>query len=387
MTYFDWNATAPLHPEARAALLEALQDTWANPSTPYRLGVRARLALDAAREETAAILRCRPDDVVFTSGATEGNNGVLREGSRRSGPDGLLWISAVEHPSVQAAAMVWWGAERVRLIPVDTGGVVDLDWIRDHLRKERPGLVSVMAANNETGVLQPWQRVRDLCREAGVAFHSDGVQWIAKEKWESWAGCSAVTLSGHKFGGPKGVGCLLVDDAWKGLKIQAGGAQERDMRAGTENVPAILAMVAALRARHSAAVPEDRPSPRDRAAQRLQEKWPGGVRIHGAGRSRLWNTLSLSLPDFPSDRWIARLDRRGYAVSSGSACSTGKAGPSAVLKAMGIEDSVIRRTIRISSGWETPAGDWDSLVETLIEIHEALASAEPPSGPGRVIDL
>lgn len=388
MTYFDWNATAPLHEAARKRFLEATEDAWANPSTPYRRGVQSRLALDEARCELAALAGVGPEAVIFTSGATEANNGMLREGARRSGGQDEIWISAVEHPSVSEAASFFWGADRVRCLPVGATGVLDLNRFQEWLRKGRPGMVSVMAANNETGVLQPWREVQQLCGEEGIPFHCDAVQWFGKEDGQvCWEGLAGVTLSGHKFGGPKGVGALLVGPEWKGLTLQAGGAQELDSRAGTENIPAVLAMVAALKARLTPPPGGHRRAARDRFERALLERWPGEVAIHGHGSERLWNTSSVCLPEFRSERWILQLDRSGFEVSSGSACSTGKAGPSAVLRAMGVSDEAIRRTIRISSGWETEAGDWDGLLEALVTVRERLSGEAPSAGPGTVIEI
>lgn len=388
MPYFDWNATAPLLSAAREAWLEASENTWANPSTAYRAGTSARLAMDEARERVGEVMGCHPEQVIFTSGATESNNGLLREAARKARPDGRIWISAVEHPSVTATAETYWGENRVVRIPVSADGVVDLDWIQDHLSRDRPELVSVMAANNETGVLEPWQIVRNLCREAGVAFHCDAAQWIGKCGRSYWNGCAGVTLSGHKFGGPRGVGCLILDDQWKGLTVQAGGAQEMDMRSGTENIPAILGMVAALVERDRSGVPETVRSGRDDFEKSLREKWGDAVIIHGSAVPRLWNTSSLALPDFASSRWITRLDRLGFAVSSGSACSTGKAGPSPVLAAMGVNPETMRRTLRISGGWETRPEDWMGLLEALLEVRERLSGEDDKSsGPGKVIEI
>jgi cysteine desulfurase len=387
MPYFDWNATAPLLPAAREAWLDASERTWANPSTAYRAGVTARLALDEARERVGEIVNRPPEQVIFTSGATESNNGLLREFARKARPDGCIWVSSIEHPAVTAPAEIYWGADRVVQIPVSADGVVDLDWIQDHLKASRPELVSVMAANNETGVLQPWEQVRDLCREAGVPFHCDSAQWIGKCSRSDWAGCAGLTISGHKFGGPRGVGCLILDDKWKGLTLQAGGAQEMDARAGTENVPAILGMVAALEERDRHPVPEPVRTAKDRFESGLRGALGDSVIIHGSAAPRLWNTCSVALPDYPSSRWISRLDRLGFAVSSGSACSTGKEGPSPVLAAMGVDPDCMRRTLRISGGWETSPEDWTALLEALLEVRQLLSEEDSSPGPGKVIEI
>jgi cysteine desulfurase len=386
MPYFDWNATAPLHPDARAAWLEASDAAWANPSAAYREGRQARLALDGAREELAGLLGVEPGQVIFTSGATEANNAFIR-GLAKASPGKEIWVSSIEHPSVREAAMLYGATGRVRQIPVSAAGIIDLDWIREQLGGTAPCMVSVMAANNETGVIQPWEALRDLCAEAGVPCHCDAVQWVGKLPSPVGTGYAGVTFSGHKFGGPKGIGCLILGTEWSGLKLQVGGAQEMNSRAGTENIPSILAMVAALKARVTTDFSAARFSARDRFEAALRQQWEGEIIIHGAGADRLWNACFVSLPEFRAERWIARLDGLGFQISAGSACATGKTGTSPVLAAMGIEEATARRTVRISSGWETSSADWEALLAALTEARELLSSDPESSGPGNVIEI
>ncbi|MEX0332093.1 MAG: cysteine desulfurase family protein [Puniceicoccaceae bacterium] len=389
MTYFDWNATAPLLDEARDAWLRASESAWANPSVAYRVGVQARLELDEARDWLAAQFCVGPEQVIFTSGATEASNGFVRESARRTGPNGEIWISAVEHPAVRATALEYWGEGRVRQIPVQPSGELDLDWLESRMKTHRPSLVCVMAVNNETGVIQPWQAVAELCRVHRVAYFCDAVQWMGKRELagQPWAHCAGVALSGHKFGGPKGIGCLILGPEWSGMKIQAGGSQEFASRSGTENIAGVVSMVAALRQRMTCPSPEALQTARDGFEQKLLELWDDAVTIHGAGAQRVWNTCSVALPGFPSNRWIARLDRRGFQISAGSACSTGKAGPSPVLTAMSIPDEVARRTVRISGGWETRPEDWQALFVALKEVHGELEEPGKLDGPGRIIQI
>ncbi|MEX0326814.1 MAG: cysteine desulfurase family protein [Puniceicoccaceae bacterium] len=389
MTYFDWNATAPLLDEARDAWLKASESAWANPSVAYRVGVQARLELDEARDWLAGQFGVDPEQVIFTSGATEACNGFIREAARRHDPDGEIWVSAVDHPAVQATALEYWGEGRVRRIPVLASGELDLDWLESRLQNHRPSLVCVMAVNNETGVIQPWQAVAGLCQANGVPYFCDAVQWMGKLSLagQPWLQCAGIAISGHKFGGPKGVGCLILGPEWRGVKVQTGGSQEHASRSGTENIAGVVSMVAALRHRNSHPPSADLEAARDNFERDLLTCWEDAVILHGAGARRVWNTCSVALPGFPSNRWIARLDRRGFQVSAGSACSTGKAGPSPVLTSMNVPEEVARRTVRISGGWETRPEDWGALLVALKEVHRELEEPGKLDVPGRVIRI
>jgi cysteine desulfurase len=360
--YLDHNATSPLCEAAREAWLDAVARWPGNPSSPHRIGARAARALEEAREELAGMLGCPAGDVVWTSGATESNNAVLQHCSGVS--EGEAWVSAVEHPSVRIAARRWF-AGRIRPIPVGSDGVVDVGWVEEALRAGRPAVVVVMAANNETGVLQPWREVAGMCRAAGVRFLCDAAQWLGKVAGCELGGADFVTGCAHKFGGPAGVGFVRAPGGMRPLLL--GGGQEDGRRAGTENLAGIRAAVAALRDReawltqHPTGV---RSGPRDRFEARALGAMPGAS-VLGAGADRLWNTSALLLPRADCRRrWVVRLDRLGFAVSTGSACSSGREKPSAVLEAMGV-DGMGERMLRVSSGWETPVGDWDALAAAL----------------------
>src|ERR1041384_180065 len=203
--YFDHNATSPLSPTAREAWLAATEKHIGNPSSPHRLGSRAEVGLSTARQSAAAFLGCSEFDLVWTSGATEANNAVFFHASRAG--EGEAWISAIEHPSVIAAARHWFG-DKVRTLKVTPDGVIDLDFLRDQLKKTRPIIVAVMAANNETGVLQPWRETLEICREFEVPFACDAAQWIGKMPSAGLGECDFVTACAHKFGGPLGIGLL-----------------------------------------------------------------------------------------------------------------------------------------------------------------------------------
>ncbi len=362
--YFDHNATHPLSAAARAAWIEAVDRLPANPSSPHRLGRRASAALDEARERLAGFLGCPADTLVWTSGATESNNALIYHLSRRT--PGEIWISAVEHPCVVAAAHRLL-PDRLRIIPATPTGVVRLDWIRDQLRKVRPAAVLVMAANNETGVIQPWQSVRDLCHESGVAFGTDAAQWIGKLPGNGLGDCDFVTGCAHKFGGPTGVGFLKVGGGFEPSIL--GGGQEDGRRAGTENLPGVLACVAALAEREAAmdSLPGRR-AQRDAFADFLASV--PGTEVPTGDAQVLWNTVTAFMPAFADcrQRWVVKLDRLGFSVSSGSACSSGTEKPSPVLAAMGYPAATSDRMVRFSAGWETTAADWEGLRQAITEV-------------------
>ncbi len=362
MLYFDHNALHPLSATARTAWLDAADRFTANPSSPHRLGARAELALQQAREQLAAWLGCSPFDLVWTSGATESNNAVVHHLSRST--TGVVWFSAVEHPCMVAAARRWL-PDRHQLLPVDRSGVVDVLGLAQRLQSGRPVAVVVMAANNETGVLQPWAEIRELCQQQGVAFVCDAAQWLGKLPAQGLGRCDFVTGCAHKFGGPPGVGFMKCPPGFQPLIV--GGPQEEGRRAGTENIPGVLAMIAALAEREAGRDDEmERLRWRDRFITALKQALPG-TEILGEPAARLWNTVAALLPAIPDcrRRWVVRLDRLGFAVSTGSACASGKEKPSPVLAAMGYPAEESDRMLRFSSGWDTRPEDWQKLLEAV----------------------
>jgi cysteine desulfurase len=352
--YFDHNATHPLSATARRAWLEAVEQYPANPSSPHRLGQRAEKALDDARERLAQILGCAAEEIVFTSGATESANMAL------AGAEHVL-ASAVEHPCVRESVH-----GRKSEIAVDAQGVVDLDGLKKQLATNRPGMIAVMAANNETGVLQPWREILELCRLHGVPFFCDAAQWIGKLPARGLGDCDLVAGCAHKFGGPVGVGFLKCPRNTRPLL--RGGPQEEGRRAGTENVASILAMVAALEeADRKVAAPGELArlvATREDFEEKLLSA-SSATRVLGGGAARLWNTVAVLMPETPDcrRRWVVVMDKLGFAVSTGSACASGKERPSHVLTAMGILPGEAGRALRFSAGWETSVGDWARLLE------------------------
>jgi len=380
--YFDNNATTPLCAAAREAWIEASKRFWQNPSSLYRDAAGANRRLEDAREELADILAAEPEQIVFTGGATEANNALFQHVSRHQ-PDRPALISGIEHPSVRAPALEYLGTERTLEIPVTPAGRIDLDPFDRSIAETRsPAIVSLMAANNETGVLQPWQEIAQRCREHGVPYHCDAAQWIGKLPARPLGECDFVTGCAHKFGGPKGTGFLKLPESASRFEIFTGGPQESGHRAGTEDLPGILAMMAALREKNDAALESQsaaRTESRNAFESAVTDRLPG-VRVVAADAPRLWNTVMVIVPEHKNLKWLTRLDRRGFAVSTGSACSAGKGNPSHVMAAMGLDHDDMGRVIRISGGWETTTGDWLALADAFVEVAGELASGKRSPG-------
>jgi cysteine desulfurase len=369
--YFDHNATTPLLPAARQAWLDATDKFIGNPSSAHRTGARAEMALNAARETLAAFLDCGPLEIIWTSGATESSNMVLHHFARSLGSDAEIWVSVTEHPCVLSGARHYFPG-RHRLIPARRSGIVDLDWLEANLRANRPGVVAVMAANNETGVLQPWREILSLCRRREVPLFSDGAQWMGKEAAHGLGACEYVSGCAHKFGGPRGVGFLKVPRRGRFYPLVLGGGQEAGRRAGTENVAGVHSMIVALehRERLLAGHPmSEKIRLREEFETKLRETVPG-TEIVGRDADRLWNTVSVLMPpDERRQRWVVKLDKLGFAVSTGSACASGTEEPSHVLAAMGYASDEAFRALRFSSGWETTPDDWAALLDAVQRVH------------------
>jgi cysteine desulfurase len=345
--YLDHNATAPLRPEARAAMLAAL-DAPGNPSSVHRFGRDARRLAEAGRAQVAALAGVKPAQIVFTAGATEANALALNGLGRRR-----ILVSAVEHDSVLA-----WAADR---IPVDGDGRIDLDALDRMLAAEpEPAIVSIMAVNNETGVLQPVAEAAAIARRHGALIHCDAVQAAGRIALPAVGPeIDALSLSAHKIGGPQGVGALVLRDRLALTPMLRGGAQEGRRRAGTENVAGIAGFGAA-----AAAVAPRTEQPRIAALRaelevRLVEA--GGI-VLGGGAPRVANTSCVAMPGVTAETQVAALDLAGVAISSGSACSSGKVRRSHVLEAMGLAADLAESAIRISLGPTTDAAEIEDCV-------------------------
>ena len=373
MAYFDYNSTTPLNKAAKDALWDAVNGQWANPSSPYKISARARLALDKARANLSARLRWKGEGIVFTSGATEANNSVIRYLAEVLPRQKRLAVSAVEHPSVMEPANHFFKG-RLDFLPVSPEGVLDVDHLAADLASGGLGAVSVMAANNETGAIQPWHRVGRMCREFGVAYHCDASQWFGKSSDYRFECCDFLVGCGHKFGGPKGVGFLALSKNWHGFRAVYGGLQEGGRRGGTENIPGILSMVSALEwADQNWEGMSAQGEFRDAFEERLLREAPG-VKCVGKSAPRLPNTSFLILPEHENLRWVTKLDVRGFQVSTGSACATGKTGRSPTLQAMDFTEEESRRTIRLSSGPHTSSQSWVQLGDALLQVWQSLKS-------------
>lgn len=365
--YLDHNATTPLDPRVRDAMLPWLGERHGNPSSIHSFGQAAREAVEAAREEVAALLGVKPAEVIFTASGTEANNAVILGAGRRSGFAGRLVISAFEHPSVRAAAdlVESAGMEVVRVRP-GADGAVDPDTMLAAVTPDTR-LVALMLANNEVGTLQPVAEVAAACRERGIPVLCDAVQAIGKVPVSAGAlGCDYLTLGGHKFHGPLGVAALWARSGAALEPFLVGGSQERRRRASTENVPGIVGLGAACslarreiaeRGRHLAVL-------RDRFEDGLRERLPEAV-IHSTAVPRLPNTSHLAVPGVEGEALLIRLDLAGFAVSTGSACSSGSVEPSPGLTAMGMAPAEALASIRVSFGMPNTVQEVDRFLAVL----------------------
>jgi cysteine desulfurase len=374
-SYFDWNATTPLRPEAIAAFADALT-IMGNPSSVHAEGRAARRLVERAREQVAHLVGAKPADVTFTSSGTEANMLALTpaiETAKEKRPRDKLLMSAIEHSSVRAGGRFPRAA--IEDIPVDSDGRIDLAAFADTVSKAARPLVSLMLANNETGVVQPVAEAAAIVQAAGGLLHVDAVQAAGRIACDIHAlGADLLTLSAHKIGGPKGVGALVRgrDDIHFTDPLIRGGGQERGARAGTENVAGIAAFGAAAEAaqRQLAAEGAQMRALRDHLEAGLSAISPQVV-IFGNTVERLSNTTLFAFEGAKAETAVIAFDLDGVAVSSGAACSSGKVQPSHVLAAMGVSPSLLRGAVRVSLGWTTTKAD----VERFLSAWRKLAGA------------
>jgi cysteine desulfurase len=372
MAYCDHNATAPLRLEAREAVERALSLT-GNPSSVHAGGRAARAMAEEAREAVARLAGAKSESVIFTSGATEANAlalwGAVEAAMDAGNPITRLLVSAVEHKSVLKTAEAI--AERVagirlQIVPVTADGVVDIQALTALLKGEGRALVAAMAANNETGVVQPVAEISRLCRAAGALLLVDAVTAAGKIPLDAGL-CDYMSLSGHKLGAPQGVGALIVSDIAPLVPQLVGGGQQKGLRAGTENLSGIAGFGAAAKAALSNDEERMRLATlRDGFEHALKEVVPDAV-ILGANAPRLANTSNVALPGLAAENIVIALDLDGVMVSSGSSCSSGKIAASHVLAAMGMNDL---SSIRVSFGWNSSQDDVDAVVASLVKLRQ-----------------
>ena len=372
--YLDHAATSPLGAEVLDTMLPYLMEHHGNPSSIYASGRRARQGLDEAREAIAASLGAKPREIVFTSGGTEADNLALKGVAWGASAKGRhLVTSAVEHKAVigSAAVLERQGFE-ITYLPVDHHGRVDPGDVAAAIT-DRTSLVSIQVANNEVGTLQPVAEIGAICRERGVAFHTDAVQSaaFAPPQPDAWQ-ASLVSLSAHKLGGPKGIGALYVRQGTQMLPQLSGGSQERQRRAGTENVAAIVGFGAAVRIAHPAS---DLPQLRDRLIGGLLGL--DGVMLTGHPTERLPNSASVVIEGVEGGDLVAALDLEGIEASTGSACTTGSVDPSHVLLAMGIDPALAHGSLRLTLGPETRETEIDRTLEVVTACVQRLRASAP----------
>jgi cysteine desulfurase len=375
LIYLDYNATTPLHPQVFEAMEPFLKERFGNPSSPYRFGSDAKLAVESARERIAECIGCKPAEIVFCSSGTESDNLAIRGVARalRSRGNHIV-TTAIEHPAVlNTCKALQEDGYRVTYVPVNQDGVVETRELVTSLTRETI-LLTVMHANNETGVIQPVEEIAAMAKERGVTFHTDAAQTAGKlPKRLSELGADLVSFSGHKLYGPKGIAALYIREGTPLSPVNTGGAHERGLRAGTENVSGIVGLAQAVVLSHDASEIEGRRlrELRDHLESRIISA-ATKVKVNGIGGHRVPNTSNLSFQSVDGEAIVLGMDIRGICVSTGSACSTGDPEPSHVLMAMGLTAREAQGSIRISLGREIRREDINNTVTALLETVERL---------------
>jgi cysteine desulfurase len=382
--YFDYNATTPLAPSVTEAVVQATRDVFGNASSIHHFGQQAKATMDDARSAVAALINADPSEIVFTSGGTESDNFAIRgaaEALEVTGRQHLI-ASAIEHEAVlntlKALARRGW---KTTLLPVDQSGIMSPDRLRDAITSDT-AVVSVMHANNEIGTIQPIAALAAIAHEHGALMHTDAVQSVGKIPVDVRAlGVDLLSLSAHKFNGPKGAGVLWIKRGTRMLPMATGGKHERNRRAGTENVPAIagLGVAARLAAAKLGAEAVRVAALRDRLEAGILGSVPGTA-VNGALGARVPNTTNISFERVEAESLLIALDLEGIAVSTGSACSSGTLEPSHVLKAMGLPSHRTQNSLRFSLGMFSTGEEVDRVVEVLPRLVEKLRSLTRKAG-------
>ena len=383
--YLDHAATTPVDPEVADLMAQVLREVPGNPSSIYAEGRRARALVDRAREEVARAIGADPAEIVFTSGGTEADNlalrGVLK--AREGEADGIV-TTAIEHHAILDTArdLEAHGQARVTVVPVDRDGLVPVDAVAAAI-DARTAIVSVMHGNNEVGTLQPIARIGAVCRERGVAFHSDAVQTVgALEIDARTLPVDLLSVNGHKFYGPKGVGALYVRRGTRIATVQTGGGQERGRRTGTENVAGIVGLGAAMRiaTARRAAEAARQSALRDRLIAGVRARIPDAT-LTGHPTERLPNNASFCFSGTQGEALVVSLDLEGFSASSGSACTSGNTDPSHVLLALGLPRDLAQGSLRLTLGRGTSDADIDALLAALPPIVARLRAASGAAVP------
>lgn len=373
--YFDYNATTPLDSGILSIMIESLKEDYGNPSSIHHIGQKARYILDSCRDRIAGVWKCKPSEVIFTSGGTESNNLALFGVARQEKSRGKHIITSnIEHHAVLHALeyLEKYEGFEITCIPVNSKGFVEVESVRAAIRPDTI-LVSIMAANNEIGTIQPVNRIGKICQENGILFHTDAVQWFGKEPVEEVGQFHAdlVSVCGHKFHGPKGVGALFIRSPLLPHPIHFGGAHENERRAGTENLPGIIGFTEAVE-RFTKVPVFDRIDWIDwRLELRSILSRIEGISIRSPESNCLKNTFAFTVRGTDGMTLIANLDLQGICVSSGSACSAGSIEPSHVIKALGADKQESSSLVRISFGRDNKREQLDKLVHILPSVIES----------------
>ena len=369
--YLDYAATTPMAPDVLEAMLPAFSECWGNASGIYATGREARRAVENARKQAAEAIGAQPQEILFTSGGSESDNQALRGTAYALKEKGKHIITtAIEHHAVlNPCRLLQREGFEITCIRPDGGGRIDPEDIRKAIRKDTI-LISVMTANNEIGTLEPVGEIGRICRERGIVFHTDAVQAAGAAPTDvNEIGCDLLSLSAHKFYGPKGTGVLYVRQGTRMVPLIAGGEQERSLRAGTENVPGIVGLgkAIALAAEQRERNAEHMRKMRDRLAEGILSEVPGTT-INGTNKDRLPNNCNIRFDGIDGEALLLRLDLAGIAASAGSACTAGSREVSHVLKAIGLSDGEARSSLRLTTGIHTTEEEIDETVRMVSEI-------------------
>ncbi|MBF0193566.1 MAG: cysteine desulfurase [Magnetococcales bacterium] len=380
MIYLDHNATSPVRKEVVEQIIPYFCEFSGNPSSVHTPGRTAQKGLDEARRKVARLVDVHESQVIFTSGGTEANNLALMGVASRFNFNGHIITSAIEHPSVlQVCELLESRGVKVTRLGVNDQGLVDLESFKVAITPET-FLVSIMHANNETGVVQPVAQIANICSEKDILFHSDSVQSIAKLPVTlAKTGADLISLSAHKFGGPKGVGALIVDNHLKLPGLLLGGSQERGRRAGTENIPSIVGfgVAADLLLQEQKDYSEYMLGLRNQLEEKLSKLVPELI-IFGNSSERLVNTTAVGIAGLDGETLVMHMDMAGFAISAGSACGSGRTNASHVLTAMGYDGAIGRSAVRISLGWDTKASDIDKFINVFSRTVKKLQQMSAP---------